>query len=70
MKKVKVALICVHNSCRSQIAEALGKKYLSDICKCYSAGSETKPQINPDLSNDEDVIRLSKTYGKRCVECV
>ena len=49
MKKVKVAFICVHNSCRSQIAEALGKKYLSDICECYSAGSETKPQINGKL---------------------
>ncbi|MBQ8562310.1 MAG: arsenate reductase ArsC, partial [Firmicutes bacterium] len=30
----KVAFICVHNSCRSQMAEALGKKYLSDICEC------------------------------------
>lgn len=25
MEKPKVAFICVHNSCRSQIAEALGK---------------------------------------------
>ena len=58
MKKVKVAFICVHNSCRSQIAEALGKKYLSDICECYSAGSETKPQIN------QDAVRLvKKIYG-------
>ncbi len=58
MKKVKVAFICVHNSCRSQIAEALGKKYLSDICECYSAGSETKPRIN------QDAVRLvKKIYG-------
>lgn len=28
MKKPKVAFICVHNSCRSQIAEALGKNML------------------------------------------
>ena len=54
MKKVKVAFICVHNSCRSQMAEALGKKYLSDICECYSAGTETKPQIN------QDAVRLMK----------
>ncbi|MBP3383863.1 MAG: hypothetical protein J6M22_00180 [Firmicutes bacterium] len=54
----KVAFICVHNSCRSQIAEALGKKYLSDICDCYSAGTETKPQIN------QDAVRLMKElYG-------
>lgn len=54
MSKVKVAFICVHNSCRSQMAEALGKKYLSDICQCYSAGTETKPQIN------QDAVRLMK----------
>ena len=41
----KVAFICVHNSCRSQIAEALGKKLASDVFESYSAGTETKPQI-------------------------
>ena len=57
-KKKKIAFICVHNSCRSQIAEALGKKYLSDFCDCYSAGTEIKPQINPDA------VRLMKReYG-------
>ena len=35
-KKKKIAFICVHNSCRSQIAEALGRKYLSDTYECYS----------------------------------
>ena len=49
MKK-KVAFICVHNSCRSQIAEALGKKLASEVWKSYSAGTETKPQINQDAS--------------------
>ena len=57
-KKKKIAFICVHNSCRSQIAEALGRKYLSDFCECYSAGTETKPRINPDA------VRLMKQeYG-------
>ena len=56
--KIKVAFVCVHNSCRSQMAEALGKKYLSDLCDCYSAGTETKPQIN------QDAVRLmKKVYG-------
>ena len=50
----KVAFICVHNSCRSQIAEALGKKLASDVFESYSAGTETKPQINPDA------VRLMK----------
>ena len=50
----KVAFICVHNSCRSQIAEALGKKLASDVFDSFSAGTETKPQINPDA------VRLMK----------
>lgn len=50
----KVAFICVHNSCRSQIAEALGKKLASDVFESYSAGTETKPHIN------QDAVRLMK----------
>ena len=46
--KPKVAFICVHNSCRSQIAEALGKLFASDVFDSYSAGTETKPNINQD----------------------
>lgn len=42
----KVAFICVHNSCRSQIAEALGRHLASDVFESYSAGTVTLPQIN------------------------
>jgi len=55
MRKPNVAFICVHNSCRSQIAEALGKKLAGDAFESYSAGTETKPQIN------QDAVRLMKT---------
>ncbi|MDD4239181.1 MAG: arsenate reductase ArsC, partial [Desulfotomaculaceae bacterium] len=48
MNKVKVAFVCIHNSCRSQMAEALGKKYAGSVFESYSAGSETKPNINKD----------------------
>ena len=54
MDKKKVAFICVHNSCRSQIAEALGKHFAADKYDFYSAGTETKPQIN------QDAVRLMK----------
>lgn len=57
MKK-KVAFICVHNSCRSQMAEALGKIYGKDLFESYSAGTETKPEINQDAVN---IMR--KLYG-------
>lgn len=57
-KRYKVAFICVHNSCRSQIAEALGKYYASDVFESYSAGTETKPMIN------QDAVRIMKgLYG-------
>jgi len=48
MNKLKVAFICVHNSCRSQIAEALGKHFASDVFESYSAGTTLKDRINPD----------------------
>lgn len=46
MGKPKVAFICVHNSCRSQMAEAIAKLLASDTFEAYSAGTETKPEIN------------------------
>ena len=71
MKK-KVAFICVHNSCRSQIAEALGKHLAGDRYDFYSAGTETKPQINQDAVRlmkrlygiDMELTQYSKTIGK------
>lgn len=54
----KVAFICVHNSCRSQIAEALGKHFAADVFESHSAGTEVKSQIN------QDAVRLMKQlYG-------
>ena len=51
-------ILCTGNSCRSQIAEALGKHLASDVFDSYSAGTETKPQIN------QDALRLMKqVYG-------
>ncbi len=58
MGNKKVVFLCVHNSCRSQIAEALGKTFRKDDFDFYSAGTEVKPRINPDA------VRLMKEiYG-------
>ena len=54
--KPKVAFICVHNSCRSQMAETLSKHYASEVFESYSAGTETKPEIN------QDAVRLIKQF--------
>lgn len=71
MNKLKVAFICVHNSCRSQIAEALGKHFAGDIFDSYSAGTETKPQINQDavrLMKDIYGIDMEKTQSSKLLE--
>lgn len=68
----KIAFICVHNSCRSQIAEALGKHFRGDEFEFYSAGTETKPQINQDAVRlikqlygiDMEQTQFSKTFDK------
>ncbi|HHX57765.1 MAG TPA: arsenate reductase ArsC [Clostridiales bacterium] len=58
IEKKKIAFICVHNSCRSQIAEALCRHFVGDKFECYSAGTQTKPEIN------QDSVRLIKQiYG-------
>lgn len=63
MKK-KVAFICVHNSCRSQMAEDIGNHLYGDYLECYSAGTELKDQIN------QDAVRIVKElYGMSCVSC-
>ena len=54
MSTPKVAFVCVHNSCRSQMAEALGKALAGEVFTSYSAGTETKPRIN------QDAVRLMK----------
>ena len=72
MRKLKVAFICVHNSCRSQIAEALGKHLRGNDFDFYSAGTETKPQINQDAVRlmkqlygiDMEQTQYSKTFDK------
>ena len=55
-QKPKVAFVCVHNACRSQIAEALGKALAGDVFESYSAGTETKPRIDPNA------VRLMKQH--------
>lgn len=48
MNKPNVAFICVHNSCRSQMAEAIAKVLAAGVFNVYSAGTEVKDRINPE----------------------
>lgn len=54
MNKPKVGFICVHNSCRSQMAEALSKMYASDTFEAFSAGTDERDIIN------QDAVRIIK----------
>lgn len=71
-RKSKIAFVCIHNSCRSQIAEAWGKRLATDVFDCYSAGTETKPEINRDavrIMKDRYGIDMEKTqYPKLLAE--
>ena len=73
MTKPKVAFICVHNSCRSQIAEALGKHLAGDVFESYSAGTELKDRINPDavrLMKQLYGIDMEKTQRSKLLEAL
>ena len=66
MTKLKVAFICVHNSCRSQMAEALGKKIGGEVFESYSAGTELRPQINQDAVRIiKDLYQIDMNEGQR-----
>lgn len=69
--KPKIAFICVHNSCRSQMAEALGKLFAGDVFESFSAGTETKPQINQDavrIIKDLYNVDMNKTQKSKLIQ--
>lgn len=65
MKK-KVAFICIHNSCRSQMAEGWAKKLGEDVLEVYSAGTEEYPEVKPGALQvmEESEVDMSKHYPK------
>ena len=65
-KRLKIAFVCVHNSCRSQIAEALGKKLMNDKYEFYSCGTVLKKSNQSRCSKNYE-RSLSNRYGKRSI---
>jgi arsenate reductase (thioredoxin) len=65
MKK-KVAFVCIHNSCRSQMAEAWAKNLGSDVLEAYSAGTEEYPEVKPGAVQvmEESDVNMSEHYPK------
>ena len=44
--KTQILFLCTHNSCRSQMAEAVANHFLGDCCQAFSAGTEST-RVNP-----------------------
>ncbi len=71
MKLYKIAFICVHNSCRSQMAEAITKQIASDFFDAYSGGTETRPKINQDavrIIRDLYGIDMNLTQSSKLID--
>lgn len=69
----KVAFVCVHNSCRSQLAEALGRSLATDTFESYSAGTHVKSAINPDavrVLREECGIDMALTQSPKLLEAL
>lgn len=66
MEKLKIAFICIHNSCRSQMAEAIFKDLTEDKFEVYSAGMEDYHEIKPLAIEviEELGINISNQYPK------
>ena len=68
MYKTKILFVCIHNSARSQMAEAFVNTYFSDKFIAESAGLEPGT-LNPLVvkSMAEVGIDISKNLTKRCL---
>ncbi len=65
MKK-KVAFVCIHNSCRSQMAEGWANELGKEILEAYSAGTENYPEVKPNAIKvmEEAGVDMSEHYPK------
>ena len=60
--KPKVCFLCVHNSCRSQIAEALGKKLAGDVFESYSAGTQRNGMVKKSAHPNYSIRRPDSAF--------
>lgn len=62
----KVAFVCIHNSCRSQMAEGWAKELGKDVFEAYSAGTENYPEVKPRAVQvmEESGVHMSEHHPK------
>lgn len=69
----KVAFVCVHNSCRSQMAEAIAKILAADVFEAYSAGTEKENEINPvavEVIKELYAVDMTETQHVKLLEAL
>ena len=69
----KVAFVCVHNSCRSQLAEATAKILAADVFEAYSAGTEKENEINPvavEVIKELYAVDMTATHHVKLLEAL
>ncbi len=66
MEKTKILFVCVENSFRSQMAEAIANHFFSDKVIAESAGSSPSGKVHPNaiLVLEEIGINTSSLYSK------
>lgn len=69
--KYKVAFVCVHNSCRSQMAEAITRIKYGDFFEPFSAGTEIGRDIDPtaiEVIKNIYGIDIAKTQKPKSID--
>ncbi len=72
-RKPRVAFVCVHNACRSQMAEAIARILAGDVFDSFSAGTETKPAIDPTavrLVREQYGVDMTETQYSKTLDAL
>ena len=72
-RKPRVAFVCVHNACRSQMAEAITRILAGDVFDSFSAGTETKPAIDPTavrLVREQYGVDMTETQYSKTLDAL
>ena len=72
-RKPCVAFVCVHNACRSQMAEAIARILAGDVFDSFSAGTETKPAIDPTavrLVREQYGVDMTETQYSKTLDAL
>ena len=68
VKIKRVLFVCVENSCRSQLAEAISNHLFSSHLKAFSAGSRPSGEVNPKTIASLKIIGIEHKGKSKSVD--